>query len=197
MNKELIKTDNYLLVVDDSEIKVGDVITDKYNVWTWKDDSSLLGRKKVIAHLPLNNSPIIEGVPLLPPLEQEDDAICPYPESKQNAVDWHNGYNKAKEKYKYTEEDLKLAMNYGYVQGDTGFQGVANLDDLLDLIHRKIKKSSRPTHFECEVMCGRCRSIDDECWSAKECSRGYDYPDIMRTTTNSQGQQVVCGKYIY
>jgi hypothetical protein len=45
-------------------------------------------------------------------------------------------------------------------------------------------------------MCGRCRSIDDECWSAKECSRGYDYPDIMRTTTNSQGQVELVGKYL-
>jgi hypothetical protein len=66
MTHKLIKTDNYLLVVDDSEIKVGYYITDKYRVWQWEDDSSLLGRHKIIAHLPLNGSRILESLPLLP-----------------------------------------------------------------------------------------------------------------------------------
>ena len=59
-----------------------------------------------------------------------------------------------------------------------------------------LQQPSRPTHFECGMLCGRCSAFDDECWSAKECTRGYDYPDIMRTTTNSQGQIELVGKYI-
>ncbi len=211
MKKEIVYTDKYALILDiEKDIEE--------NMFTLKDgkirEVSYLGQDNgnaIIAHLPLTDAPIIEGVPLLPSFSwsQQDD-VDELANIFSNGFQLHlkletvkglregfiEGYNKAKEKYKYTEEDLKLAMNYGYVQGDTGFQGVANLDDLLDLIHRKIKKSSRPTHFECEVMCGRCRSIDDECWSAKECSRGYDYPDIMRTTTNSQGHIELVGKYI-
>lgn len=37
-----------LYITNDEEIKVNDYITDGYKVWQWKDDSSLLGRKKVI-----------------------------------------------------------------------------------------------------------------------------------------------------
>ena len=119
MKHKLIKTENYLLTVDDSEIKEGDYHVairivktngDKAIAFTDQEQLDAIaeigGAKKIIAHLPLNNSLILQGVDLLPPLEQEDNAICPYPESKQNAVDWHNGYNKAKEKYKFTEEDI-------------------------------------------------------------------------------------------
>jgi hypothetical protein len=41
-----------LLVLSDDEIQEGDIITDKYKVWKWNDDCSLLGRKKVIASYP-------------------------------------------------------------------------------------------------------------------------------------------------
>jgi hypothetical protein len=37
-----------IYITSDEEIKVNDYITDGYLVWKWKDDSSLLGRKKVI-----------------------------------------------------------------------------------------------------------------------------------------------------
>jgi hypothetical protein len=82
-------------------------------------------------------------------------------------------------------------MNYGYVQGDTGFQGVANLDDLLDLILRKIKKPSRPTHFECETI---TMNLDE----IREQGKGFLNANIykIKTTTNSQGQVELVGKYI-
>ena len=37
-----------IYITSDEEIKLNDYITDGYKVWKWKDDSSLLGRKKVI-----------------------------------------------------------------------------------------------------------------------------------------------------
>ena len=78
MKKELIKTTNYLLVVDDSEIKEGDYrvniqrgyvkLADKEGLDYYNKRSDVF--KKAIAHLPLNDSPILEGVPLLPPLDE-------------------------------------------------------------------------------------------------------------------------------
>ncbi len=37
-----------MYITVDEEIKLNDYITDGYKVWKWKDDSSLLGRKKVV-----------------------------------------------------------------------------------------------------------------------------------------------------
>jgi hypothetical protein len=133
MQHKLITTENYLLVVDESEIKEGD--------YTFQEASNLISKynnaysKKIIAHLPLNNSPILESVDLLPPLEDEveklaeeyadfDNPIIPICAGlKFNRIskrDFISGYNKAKEKYKYTEEDLRKAINLAYVSGGGG-----------------------------------------------------------------------------
>ena len=39
--------------------------------------------------------------------------------------------------------------------------------------------------IEYEIICGRCYSNTDECWSAKECSRNTDFPDIVKLKINS------------
>ncbi len=57
MKHNIIATKDYLLVVSESEIG-------------GENDYFYLG-KKIIAHLPLNNSPILDGVDLLPPLEDD------------------------------------------------------------------------------------------------------------------------------
>lgn len=94
MTHNIIKTESYLLVVDDSEIKQNDFfygvadgsikpfieIADENTVEivTWQ--LNVIGKspnKKIAAHLPLNNSSIFEGVPLLPPLEDEQSLQQP------------------------------------------------------------------------------------------------------------------------
>jgi hypothetical protein len=77
MKHNIIKTENYLLAIDDSEIKEGD--------WIYESDSNsvnIAGRgyhnftqsdAKITAHLPLNNSPILEGVDLLPPYSRHQE----------------------------------------------------------------------------------------------------------------------------
>ena len=83
MTHKLIHTPNYLLVVDDSEIKEGgfvlvscselDIIEtrkvkDYYNEQFLFDGGGQIHMdycKKIIAHLPLNDSPKLEGVDLL------------------------------------------------------------------------------------------------------------------------------------
>ena len=118
MKYDIIKTDNYLIIVDDSEIKEGDyriniqrgyvkLVEETDDYYNQRNDVF----KKVIAHLPINNSPILEGVDLLPPLEQEDGIYKLFQEDSFDiAVDdfntYKSGYNKAKEKYKWTDEDV-------------------------------------------------------------------------------------------
>ena len=46
--KNLHKINGHIYITSDEEIKVNDHITDGYKVWKWRDDSSLLGRKKII-----------------------------------------------------------------------------------------------------------------------------------------------------
>lgn len=56
-----IRTDIcHLYITSDEEIKVNDYITDGYRAWKWKDDSSLLGRKKII--LTTDQDLITDGV---------------------------------------------------------------------------------------------------------------------------------------
>jgi hypothetical protein len=188
MTHNIIKTENYLLVVDDSEIKEGD--------WIYKSNSNTLNiagkgyhnftksDAKITAHLPLNNSPVLKGVPLLPPLE-DGETMCPYPEEKQNAIDWHNGYNKAKEKYKYTEEDLRKVI---YMARETleydenrGWYNTKSEDKII----QSLQQQKMPVAFECEME--NKIAIDGHTVIGSE----------PKTTTNSQGQTVLAGKYIY
>lgn len=43
-----------IYITNNEEIKINDYITDGYLVWQWKDDSSLLGRKRVILTTDIN-----------------------------------------------------------------------------------------------------------------------------------------------
>ena len=129
MRYDIIKTENYLFVVDDSEIKEGDyrmniqrgyvkLVDDASEYYNQRNDVF----KKVIAHLPLN-SPILNGVDLLPPLEDEVEKLakekCKY--SFSGEINWSeyqpfiNGYNQAKEKYKFSEEDLKTIFSKAWI----------------------------------------------------------------------------------
>lgn len=128
MTHKLIKTDNYLLVVDDSDMvgKGYRLDVTRMSVGIIDDDFLYNARKdwfkKIIAHLPLNGSPILEGVDLLPPYSRHqedglDDAVIRFKESwiKLGVTDFElsafsEGYNKAREKYKYTEEDIRKAI---------------------------------------------------------------------------------------
>lgn len=172
MKHEIIKTDNYLLVVDESEIKEGD--------WHLSNDvmitkSHLIDEncKKIIAHLPLNGSPILEGVDLLPPLEEEDveklalDIFPRHEDWRLNSDNadkrpiWVDGYNKAKEKYKYTEEDMRKAFLKGVsvtAEGYNAEYAQGNEPDIecvfgeeADEFIQSLSEPKMPIGFECET----------------------------------------------
>ena len=173
MKHNIIKTENYLLLVSD-EID--------------------------FAHLPLNNSPVLEGVPLLPPLEDEveeaEEVFKEVLDSETKQVydkmllgatehGFIIGYNKAKEKYKFTEEDIMKAVVFGYRQN--GRNGHIDHEEERDFI-QSLQQPKMPVAFECEIFEAKDLKSVDEDW------RKLGKP---KTTTNSQGQTVLVGKYIY
>jgi len=189
MTHNIIKTDNYLLIVSDEEIKVGDFYVDDYlllrkcvlddkEYWSVRKDY-----KKIIAHLPLNNSPILEFVPLLPPLEDEVGELAQKQWGnvhRSGVLGFIEGYNKAKEKYKYTEEDLrkcwKACLDFNKPAGvDSGI----NLEDFI----QSLQQPKMPVAFECETEV-YMYSINGDIIKPK-------------TTANPQGQTEWVGKYIY
>lgn len=196
MIKEIIKTDNYLLAVDDKQINVGD--------WFYDDATqvrkAVMGDglywavrnryKRILAHLPLNDAPILEGIPLLPPLDVEDDYID---DLAKGEVGWYDkndnrdvdnfikGYNKAKEKcdevLKWIDEEIILNPYY---------KDSPRLKEGASMVKVKIQSLSQPktpTHFKFDMDCTLVGlALSDSC--------------EIKTITNAQGQQVACGKYV-
>ena len=172
MTYNIIKTENYLLVVDDSEIKEGDIVLETYvdgtngleQIDTLNDIHPLV-HKKIIAHLPLNDSPILESVVLLPPLPVEDaeklgmhDLESYYGSNLELTAPgrmWVEGfdigYNKAKEKYKYTEEDLRRMFSRAWELRDR-YKNL-DYDEREEFFFQKELKSlsKYPIGFECEM----------------------------------------------
>ena len=191
MTHKLIHTPNYLLVVDDSEIKEGN--KSLLNVEGFEPmilthhepiEEGYQG-KKIIAHLPLNNSPILEGVDLLPPLEQDDvdELAKEYGEDIGNkdgtsAFDYKRGYNKAKENYKYTEEDIRKAIS------ETR-KGTLYNKQYEDEYIQSLSQPKMPVAFECEE---------------KKSSDSMYVNHVIyetKTITTSKGHAQWVGEYIY
>lgn len=176
MKLQLIHTDNYLVAVDDSEIKEGDwcINTKRIGEKIYFPDK-LIGKadytakvligsswKKITYHLPLNNAPVLEGIELLPPLE--DEAELAY--QKELLTDnqdknwvgygkgingvskerWKSIYNKAKEVYKFTEEDMRDAYNLGL---DT--HSKQNPNKVYNELIQSLSQPKLPTSFDTET----------------------------------------------
>jgi len=233
MTHKLITTENYLLVVDDSDININqyvycdlgyiEKVMDIINGWVYH--TKMLGKnpikhyKKIIAHLPLNppfiygytNSPILEGVDILPPLEDEAEKLADelYLEKSNRINDseirgyivsatkggFVDGYNKAKEKYKYTEEDLSKALSYGYHTAKDEAKGIPSSGYFTRFI-QSLQQPKMPVAFECEMenYCGSPYTTERCPKCVDICDKAYQRP---KKTTNSQGLTQWVGEYIY
>jgi len=205
MTHKLIKTDNYLLVVDDSEIKNGDwIFSNEGSVNPTFLDGKFFSKEhlkaiwlKIISHLPLNDSPILQGVDLLPPqedgVEKAEKAFTEVLDSETKQVydkmlldatehGFIIGYNKAKEKYKYTEEDVRKAITMARELEDW-WNIVFEYDnnDIIQSLHQY------PTEFE---TVDEYPVITDDDYFLKE-EKSTPRP---KTITTAQGIQWV-GKY--
>jgi hypothetical protein len=201
MTHNIIKTDNYLLIVSDEEIKIGNYYLCKLSMKPKKyigdEYCNTVNEKKITAHITLNNSPVLEGVPLLPPLEDEVRELAQKQWGnvhRSGVLGFIEGYNKAKEKHKYTEEDLTRAFNIGINSQFESTELKLNKDEsfdrhsknLLKLI-QSLRQPKMPVAFECED-----EYVHDDT---------VPYPKTLgthpKTIVNPQGQTVLVGKYIY
>jgi len=222
MEQTIVKTDNYLLVVDDSEIKKGDYrvniqrgyvkLADKEGLDYYNKRSDVF--KKAIAHLPLNDSPILEGVMLLPPLEVEDNVeklgIERAIERKWNpnsletkrvaneiitAVSY--GYNKAREKYSlsnildlYIKETARGMDMWSKEENET----MTTIGNIIE----SLSQPKMPTQFLFEMeMCPTNHASGLKLTGHQLMDKAILQNYKIKTTTNSQGQEVACGKYIF
>jgi hypothetical protein len=203
MKHNIIKTEKYLLVVDDSKIKQNDFfygvadgsikpfieIADENTVEivTWQ--LNVVGKspnKKIAAHLPLNNSPILEGVPLLPPLEDEVERLVKehWEKDKElnNPSSFKSGYNKGKENY---NADLGEFLSDFYLFATNG--EVCDHKVINEFI-QSLQQPKMPVAFECEIFEAKdLKSVDGDWLKLGK----------PKTTTNPQGQTEWVGKYIY
>lgn len=200
MKHDIIKTDNYLLVVDESEIKVGDwyYVPRTNKAYKCEYDPTELemekrfGVREVIAHLPLNGSPILQGVDLLPALEDDVDvekkahAAAGYPKHEGDREKFYiKGYTQAlqdnKDK-KYTEEDIYKAIQYGREVHYTNDQPFI----------QSLSQPKMPIGFECVMEKDFRYNDDGEPFGFK-----VHNSDKITTTTTPEGHTQWVGKYIY
>ena len=198
MLHELIKTDNYLLVVSDEEIKEDDWYKTPLGIYSQFNGTEKLleGTKRVSAHLPLNNSPILEGVALLPPIEDEVEKLAVQEVGVDNSIynisdheSFIKGYNKAKEKYKYTEEDMINAILFGMQKGLNVGKVDETDNDWVNNYVKSLQQPKMPIGFECTMV-----DFEVDMGLGEECIEYNQYP---KTTTNSQGITQWVGTYKY
>jgi len=212
MKHEIIYTDDYAIIESDEQITkdnwfVNTVQNELYchNIEHYDVDKDYL--KKIIAHRPLTDAPILEGVPLLPEFGESDNVEkLAYnwfvtADKKDTIFDlgWVNiftaGYKKSKETYKYTEDDLRRLVN-----SVTEFLSHHEPDEFNDWFEAKIQilqQPKRPKYFECEMEpkykhIGAVKGIYGSGFRKQNLMYG-----LPKTITNSQGQKELVGSYIY
>ena len=205
MQNEIIYTDDYALIVSDEHIK--DVrphkgkyhLEDGLTINKFPDYLTDLGAcKLIIAHRPLTNAPILEGVPLLPEFSQEDDVVelalrtYPFGNSERNAL--ITGYNKAKETYKYTEDDLIAVWNVAFEEGVSLDDEINDPVSFKDVI-QSLQQPKRPKYFQNELDVNCTGNNNNGCFLD---SAGHNCGCVsIKTIINSQGQTELVGEYIY
>jgi len=205
MKNEIIYTDDYALIVSDEHIK--DVrphkgkyhLEDGLTINKFPDYLTDLGAcKLIIAHRPLTDAPTLEGVPLLPEFSKEDDVAelafktYPFGNSERNAL--ITGYNKAKETYKYTEDDLIAVWNIAFNEGMSLDDEINDPVSFKDVI-QSLQQPKRPKYFQNELDVNCTGNNNNGCFLD---SAGHNCGCVsIKTIINSQGQTELVGSYIY
>jgi len=246
MTHNIIKTENYLLVVDDSEIKAVDWfinLISKELLKCFKNSAvkSLGGKtinmtekwlnnndcKKIIAHLPLNNSPVLESVDLLPPIEDNieqwawdnpclsrSDVYHLFEEVfKEKVFEGYYKISASKQVHQFNEKVRKLAKEKAEVVKEKYKYTEEDMVSFADWYHKTQGFPESNIKYWGKDLFEVWKSLQQpkipvafECEveriypNPQTISKEYDFDDILierKTTTNLQGQTVLVGKYIY
>jgi hypothetical protein len=175
MQHNIIKTENYLLVVDKESLtdmpKNINVYSVRYNKpirFAETENSYMNECFEIKAHLPLNNSPILEGVDLLPPLEDEVEGLAEEWNDKgefTSPYSFKAGYNKAKEKYKYTEKDVIKIVEKSRETGLTA-----------EYLMLSLQQPKMPIAFECEKAKEKYKYTEEDILDAWELGASEGLP---------------------
>ena len=188
MTHNIVTTENYLLVLGElfkqeqfPYIVAERLTTGTFHLWQVhsEHDWDEKNQYKIIAHLPLNNSPILQGVDLLPPIEDEVEKLAKEYANGTSDIDvpytnglfygFLEGYNKAKAKYKYTEEDIIKIVEKSRETGLTA-----------EYLMLSLQQPKIPVGFECEIN-----------------NPMFALSLQPQITTNPQGLTQWVGEYIY
>lgn len=158
-------------------------------------------KAKAIAHRPLKDAPYLDGVPVLPPFSrsQEDDVEqlareeILYNDSKREW--WKQGYNKAREKYKFSEEQVREAIRLARIEFDEDRYPIIDIQHPNEIIE-SIKKPKMPVAFDLYMThpkFGEANMISEII------ANNQTYLDelIPKTITDADGRQQWQGSYIY
>jgi hypothetical protein len=190
MKHEIIYTDDYALIVSDEKIEKYDYVFNPIykTLYQWIENADIhfdrIDAKKVIAHRPLTDAPILEGVPLLPEFEDDDflnTEIQVVGDNKTMSVS--NFLKKyGKETYKYTEDDLVKAIELAQTPSDY------DSFPLIDEVMQSLQQVKRPKYFECEIV--TVEPYKDKMGNIRS------EKTFPKTITNSQGKVELVGEYI-
>ncbi len=194
MKYEIIYTDDYALIVNDEEMKKGD--------YSYNKRCGVF--KKVVGYRPLKNEPILEGVPMLPEFRQEDDLeklANDYANQFAGTddcvadIDFIEGYKKAKETYKYTEEELINFHQWAFQKVRLEESDKTTKEMLVEW--QSLQQPKLPKYFECETeplyeWVGVVKGVFGSGHKLKNELAGQP-----KTITNSQGQTEIVGNYIF
>jgi hypothetical protein len=201
MRHEVTKADNYLLVLDYKDVQPGDSFLLNFDhpsgrirrchrvCDNGREDLLMISPdgfgfsyrrecKRISAHIPLNGAPYLDGVDRLPPMGNGEDVDklareeILYNDDKREW--WKQGYNKAREKYEFTKEDLRKAIIM------SSLSSVDIQDNRCDGIIQSIQQPKLPIAFESEIS-----------------NPMFALSIEPRKTTNSEGRTEWVGKYIY
>ena len=227
MEYKVIKTDNYLFAIDDKDFNAGSKVLHKESIYTVKEDTgsylkveefSHIGIrkdlcKKILSHRPLNVSPYIDGMDVLPSLPQEDDvdSICIKdlqdffgtdihltPKGEEYISIFKTVYNKCREKYKFTEEDLRKGIDMYKNSVGVDNDGESCYSHLsTEQIIQSLQQPKYPIAFECEMEpkfkhIGSTKEVKGSGSRIKN-----NYAGNPKTFINSEGRTEWVGEYIY
>ena len=147
-----IKQD-YYVVADETNINVGDCITDKYKVWKWNDDCSLLGRKKITHSTNVSiedywnviEISLSEVKQLIGEVDVEKKATEEILYNDQKREWWKQGYVKALEDNKdkkYTEEQIIWAIQEAYGDGKNYEFDNNEIDETIESIKKFLQSKT-------------------------------------------------------